>query len=597
MYPLAALPDGVRSELLAARREAALRRAQAQDADALSAAVSPAWQDWEHARPWRRQVAELRQRVLLELDQLKQDGMSASAARALVAERLQREKVRGSSVAAIKRWEQSVQGHARSDWLPLLMPSEERGRREAVAIHPVAWAIFKRDWLRPEKPTAAHSYRLVREMAALHPEWGPLPSLDTFERRRLREIDHGARVLARQGMEAYMDSRPWPTRDRGHLEAMDAVNADGHKFDVAVKFPDGVVRRPIILGWQDLSSGKLLAWRIGETESSELVRLAFADMAREYGIPRRAYLDNGRAFAAKSNTGGLPSRYRFRVKPGDQDGVLTLLGVDVRFVRPYNGRAKPIERAWRDFAQTISRRAEFSGAYLGNSPDNKPENYGERAVPFELFMRVVSDGIAEHNARKGRRAANCMGRSFDETFAASYERSPIRKATGEQLRLLLLASEAVKVNARGFVRIAGNHYWSEPLSPLSGQSVVLRFDPAALHTSVHVYLLDGTYVCEAPCTHRYGFDDAEQAKRVAKDKAEHARLGRRRLALEQSIGALLPDPMAMRARELQATPSASVVEIVKPKTTSTPERRRAESGGSVPTKFEEWATKRLKSRR
>jgi hypothetical protein len=55
--------------------------------------------------------------------------------------------------------------------------------------------------------------------------------------------------------------------------------------------------------------GKLLGWRLGETETAAVARLAFADVVRDFGIPGHVYLDNGRAFASKNMTGGVATRF------------------------------------------------------------------------------------------------------------------------------------------------------------------------------------------------------------------------------------------------------------------------------------------------
>ncbi len=57
-----------------------------------------------------------------------------------------------------------------------------------------------------------------------------------------------------------------------------------------------------------------MAWRIGLNESSTLVRLAFADLLKNHGVPQAVLLDNGRAFASKWLTGGAKNRFRFKIK-------------------------------------------------------------------------------------------------------------------------------------------------------------------------------------------------------------------------------------------------------------------------------------------
>ncbi|WP_345779457.1 transposase domain-containing protein [Thermomonas sp. S9] len=60
-------------------------------------------------------------------------------------------------------------------------------------------------------------------------------------------------------------------------------------FDLRVQLPSGTVGRPVLVAWQDIYSGKILAWRVAETLSSHLVQTTFGDVVERYGIPEHAY--------------------------------------------------------------------------------------------------------------------------------------------------------------------------------------------------------------------------------------------------------------------------------------------------------------------
>src|SRR5690606_36743207 len=130
----------------------------------------------------------------------------------------------------------------------------------------------------------------------------------------------------------------------------------------------------------------------------------------------------------------------------DIPGLFTALGCEIHWATPYAGQSKPIERAFRDMCDAIAKDPRFAGAWTGNRPDAKPENYASKAVPFETFLAVVAEGIEEHNLRQGRRSAVAWGRSFAEVFAESYEKAPIRKATEAQRRLWLMGAKGLSVN-------------------------------------------------------------------------------------------------------------------------------------------------------
>jgi hypothetical protein len=167
-------------------------------------------------------------------------------------------------------------------------------------------------------------------------------------------------------------------------------------------------------------SSKLLAWRVCETESAHHVRLVFASLFEGWGIPVHCVLDNGRGFASKWITGGTANRFRFKVKDSDPVWLLTGLGVKVHWALPFHGQSKPIERAWMDLTDTISRHPFVAGAYTGRSPMHKPANYGSKAVPWDDFVGHVAREIAHHNARSAAVGA---------TIAAGRSTRCFRKAT------------------------------------------------------------------------------------------------------------------------------------------------------------------------
>ncbi|VEJ45443.1 Bacteriophage Mu transposase [Bartonella vinsonii] len=242
-----------------------------------------------------------------------------------------------------------------------------------------------------------------------------------MQRHFKAQVSKAVVVLAREGEEKAKKLYPAQRRDRSNLHALQAVNMDGHKLDVFVNVP--WAEKPVrlyLIAIQDLYSGKILSWRLSDAETWEIVRLVIGDMVEAYGIPERMTLDNGRAFISKWISGGVQNRFRFKIKPDDPQGLLMSLGVQLQWTTPYSGQSQPIERAWRDLAEAISKHPFCAGAYTGNKPDAKPEDYGKRAIGFEEFKAHVGAQICAHNAQTGRKVLTCVGRSFDETFVESY---------------------------------------------------------------------------------------------------------------------------------------------------------------------------------
>ncbi len=525
-YHVSLLPGAARLEL--ARRGIA---ASAPQEPELPATAAWRWYDGLNAKA--KAAAELRLQAISDLDLLESAGMTRSAAIAECSAR------HGKSPATLWAWLDLVNGVARADWLPALAPRHRGGGREAE-IDPDLWDLFRSDFLRDSASTLAICHAKLKDVAKTRGL--SIPCEKTFMRKVKREIDPAVILLARGGEEALRRSLPAQKRSVAELHAMQLVNVDGHKFDVFAEMagPDGkpIRFRPILIGIQDVWSRKVLAWRIGDVESSLLTRLAFADLLGKYGIPCEAYLDNGRAFASKWITGQLLNRFRFKVKPEEPAGILPALGVKVHWTLPYRGQSKPIERSWLDMCDAISKSAAFDGAYTGNSPANKPENYGKRAIPIAEFIAEVERGIKFHNARQGRRTQMARGRSFDDAFAESYAVSPIGKATPEQLRMALLTGENVRVNKQtGEIGLFGNRYWSQTSGALHGQLVTVRFDPDDLSRDIHLYDLAGRYLGDAQQIADTGFADVDAAKGAAKLVADHKKATRDMLAAERRLTA------------------------------------------------------------
>ena len=494
------------------------------ETDPQDARSAELWRWFERLPNKKKDEAARRLRIVQAHEALVQNGIPSTRAQMLVA--------RESEIdwKTLHRWRNLVAGHHRTDWWPALAP-HHAGRPSVTPMAEQAWDMFKADYLRLEKPPFRSCYRRVADVAAANGwDW---PSEATVKRRLERELNRAALILARDGREALRVSYPAQERDRSVFHAMEAVNLDGHKWDVFVKWPDGTVGRPHMLAIQDLYSGKIVAWRMDRTLHSGLVRLAFGDMVELFGIPSDCVMDNGRENAAKDITGGVPTRYRFKVLEEDPVGLLPMMNVKVHWATPYRGQSKPIERGFRDFATETAKHPAFAGAYTGHKPDAKPENYGHAAVAFNDFVKIVSQEIARHNARPGRRSAVCAGRSFDDTFYASLAAAPVRKATEAQRRLFLMAAQGVTAKRLdGSVELFGNRYWSDKMTDLAGQKVVVRFDPQALHAGVAVFRLDGQFVDDLACLDKVGFLDADGARQHARARKDWLRAQTARLNAE-----------------------------------------------------------------
>ncbi len=452
--------------------------------------------------------------------------------------------------STIWTWYALIEGVDPADWLPYLAPRHRaaKGRRAKAECSPQFLDWLKAGFLRLGGPSFAASYD---DAVAICKRQG-LTYLAPRTARRWMDanVPYVTQVFAREGERGLAKCFPPQIRDRSTLTALEGVNADCHKIDVFVQWP-GIEKpvRPQIAAFQDLYSNKILSWRVDLDPNKVAVMSAFGELIETYGVPKHCLFDNGHEFANKWLTGGTPTRFRFKVREDDPLGVLPLLGIKVHWATPAHGQAKPIERGFRDFAGRIAKDPRFAGAYVGNRPDAKPEDYGSRAIPLAEFLAVLEERVRDHNARPGRLTDTAKGRSFDDTFAESYASAPIRKATPEQHRLWLMGQEKRTLHrTHGSLNLFKNGYWADWMNEHAGEDILARFDPENLHAGVHIYTLAGGYLGQAECREKVGFFDLVGARL-------HAKVQRaRRKAEKQLLDAMRPVSVQDLARELDAAP-------------------------------------------
>lgn len=502
-------------------------------------------------------------------------------------------KTAGFNRASLYRWYQDVAKHDEADWLAALLPKYV-GRTVTADCSDDAWEFFRADYLRLEQPAYSACYERLKRAAA-EQGWS-VPSLKTLQRRMEKDVPLTVRVLKREGEHALMRLFPAQQRSVAELHALQWINADGYQHNVFVKWPDGTIARPKTWVFQDIYSRKVLSWRTDQTEHTDVIRLSFGDLVEQYGIPEHVTIDNTRAAANKWMTGGVPNRYRFKVKEDDPMGLFPVLGVQVHWTSVLNGKghgqAKPIERTFGvgGFGEYIDKHPAFAGAFTGNNPMAKPENYGSKAIPLEKFLQVLEQEVHAWNAREGRRTEMAEGRSFDQTFNESYSQATIRKATAEQRRLWLLTAEAVTVrkdatvlldagSARGYGK---NRYYAESLYELTGKKIIVRFDPDQLHEAVHFYTLDGRYIAEGSCIDATGFGDTQAGREHSRARKQFMKARKEAAKAEEKMDAI-EVASQLPGTEAPSVPDAGAVRMMtlpsyaarQPERTETEEDRRA----------------------
>lgn len=324
-----------------------------------------------------------------------------------------------------------------------------------------------------------------------------LPSNITFKRfaEHFRRNHYAEWVLRREGMKAYHDKvEPYIERDISKIEVGDVLIADGHVLNFQVINPfTGKPTRATLVGFLDWKSTALVGYEIMMTENTQCIASALRNAIINLGIiPKVVYQDNGKAFKAKY----------FQSCDFDEEcfnGVYANLGIHSVFAKPYNARAKVIERFFLDFQEEFEK---LMPSYIGTSIENRPAwmNRNEK-LHLQLHNQqtkgnipTVQETIKYINAwleyRNQKACPNDRSRSIQEVLN-SVRKQDINKSA---LDYLMMKTEARTINKHG-ITFLGMHYRSDVILGLRDK-VYVRYSLFDL-SKVQVYSMKGEFLCVA----------------------------------------------------------------------------------------------------
>ncbi len=312
------------------------------------------------------------------------------------------------------------------------------------------------------------------------------PSHYAFQRRLEREVPLPAIVKAREGEAIYARRfGSFIERDLSAIAPGDCWISDHAQIDVMMIAPDGKFVRPWITAWRDFKSGAWLGWYVhAQAPNSDHIFHAFHLAAIEHGLPTDILIDNGKDYRSKDFAGGR--------KPIDEVQARSLvgaLGISAHFARPYNARAKTIER---DFHTQKLWFSKFMRGYTGGSVTEKPEalerdkssgscmRLGDFIALFDTFVKDVLNAMpswSKVNQGLPRQAyfdAHCPAR---------------RRVSPEALALFCMRTDGNFAIGRNGIHDSkhGVTYWDERLVAMAGRTrCYLRRDPRN-HLEAWVY--------------------------------------------------------------------------------------------------------------
>ena len=299
-------------------------------------------------------------------------------------------------------------------------------------------------------------------------------------------------VLARDGEKALSDKvEPFIKRDASLLEVGDILVADGHKLAFNVINPfTGKPTRATLVGFLDWKSTALVGYEIMLEENTQCIASALRNSIINLDIiPQIVYQDNGRAFRAKY----------FTDEKGFTElgfnGLYSKLGIETVFAKPYNARAKVIERFFKEFQEGFEK---LLPSYVGSSIQNKPaylmRNEKLHKQLHNNFIPTLEETIKMIDMWLNFKNSQPCPNAPDKTIAGVLESRKQQNVDINLLDDLMLATE-VKTIQRNGIRFLNCDYFDERLYGFKSK-VLIKYNLFDL-TSIKVYTTKGEYLCTA----------------------------------------------------------------------------------------------------
>lgn len=344
-----------------------------------------------------------------------------------------------------------------------------------------------------------------------------LPSNITFKRyaEHFRDNNYAEWTLKREGMKAYHDKvEPYIERDISKIEVGDVLIADGHVLNFQVINPfTGKPTRATLVGFLDWKSTALVGYEIMMTENTQSIASALRNAILNLGlIPKVVYQDNGKAFKSRffQNTD---------FDAGIFNGVYANLGIHSVFAKPYNARAKVIERFFLEFQDEFEK---LMPRYIGTSIENRPawmnrneklhlqiheKQTGGKIPTVQEVIKYIDCWLEFHNQKPcPNERSKSIQEMLDSVQADCRQRAGAKASpfnAGNQakqdinksaLDYLMMKTEGRTINKHG-ITFLNMHYRSDVILGLRDK-IYIRYSLFDL-SNVYVYSAKGEFLCVA----------------------------------------------------------------------------------------------------
>ncbi len=398
------------------------------------------------------------------------------------------------SIGTIYRWMKNYENYGTKGLIPQrkIQPINEYN----TILNNEMKQIFLNYLLHPNKFSVGKAIKLTTHILEKR-GYENIPCTLTFRRfaKHFKKTNYSKWVLLREGEKAYHDKvEPYIERDISKIEVGDVLIADGHVLNFQVINPfTGKPTRATLVGFLDWKSTALVGYEIMMSENTQCIASALRNSILNLGmIPKVVYQDNGKAFKSKYFQNCDFTEEGF-------NGVYANLDIHSVFAKPYNARAKVIERFFLEFQEEFEK---MMPSYIGTSIEDKPAwlKRGEKLHKewhkklTDNYITTVQEVIKHINCwlefHNSKPCPNDRSKSIQEMLNG-IQRQNININV---LNDLMMKTECRTINKHG-ITFLNMHYRSDCILGLR-DTVNIRYSLFDL-SKIHVYSKKGEFLCVA----------------------------------------------------------------------------------------------------
>ena len=400
----------------------------------------------------------------------------------------------GISIGTLHRWVKTFEDYGTNALLPQYKYTQQKEYNSKLTEE--MKNIFLKYLLHPNQFNVGKAIKLTKHILEKR-GYENIPCNLTFRRfaDHYKKVNYSQWIMMREGEKAYHDKvEAYIERDILVLNVGDVLIADGHVLNFQVINPfTGKPTRATLVGFLDWKSTALVGYEIMMSENTQCIASALRNAIINLGvIPKVVYQDNGKAFKAKY----------FQSSDFDEagfNGVYANLGIKSVFAKPYNARAKVIERFFKEFQEEFEK---MMISYIGTNIKDKPAwlKRGEKLhsdmhkkltknyIPtVQEAIKFIDGWLDYYNSKP---CSNVPQMTIKQCLN-SVQREDINKNI---LNDLMMKTEVRTINKHG-ITFLNMHYRSDVLFGIR-ENVYIRYSLFDL-SKVYVYSIKGEFLCIA----------------------------------------------------------------------------------------------------